>query len=135
MVSHLRHSRGLEKTGDLDLEMHDIAYAGQGMGGPKRVSAQCEEVIVDTDPFGLQDCRPDVGELLLERRSRRGEGLWSGAPAREPQLRRQPDTFHFTGWALRQLRDDQHLARDFEIGDAADGELTYGFRRCHVIPP
>src|SRR6266536_5070712 len=108
--------------------MQGGAYAGEKVGGQKRVSTQCEEIIMDTDLFDLKDRRPDSGELFLERRPRRDEGLRCCGGAHEPQSRRQADALHFARRAFWDLLDDKHLARDLKVGDASDGELTNVFR-------
>src|SRR6516225_6893479 len=51
------------------------------------------------------------------------------------QLRRQADTLHFARWALSKLRENDDLARDLEVGDAADDELTYVCRRRRSVGP
>ncbi len=59
----------------------------------------------------------------------------TAVPARETQFRRQADTLHFAGRAFWDFPDDEHLARDLEVGDAPDGELTNVFRRRHSVGP
>src|SRR5437868_987105 len=88
---------------------------------------------MDTDLFDLQDGRPNASQLFLERRSRRDEGPRRDAATCESQLRRQADTLHFAGRAFWELRDDEHLAWNLEVGDAAYGELTYVFRRHDTV--
>ena len=39
------------------------------------------------------------------------------------------------GRAFWDFADDEHLARDLEVGDAADGELTNVFRRRRSVGP
>src|SRR5262249_17778557 len=88
---------------------------------------------MNADLFELKDDRPNVGQLFLERRSWCDEGPCGDAAACESQLLRQADTLHFAGWTFGQLRDDEHLAWNFEIGDAAHGELTYLSWRCGTV--
>ena len=56
-----------------------------------------------------------------------------GAVACEPQLRSQADPLHFAGRALWDFPDDEDPARDLEVGDAPDGELTNVFRRRYGV--
>src|SRR6266568_6627690 len=114
MVSHLRNGGRLEKAGGPDLEMHGVVYVGENVCGQKRVSAQREEVIMDTDLFDLQDLCPESGKHFLEGRPWRDEGLRFGDAASEPELRRQAYTLHFARRALWELVDDEHLARSEE---------------------
>jgi hypothetical protein len=65
MASYFRDSGCLEKVGDLDFKMHDVAYAGENVDSQKRVSSQCEEVIIDTDLFDLKDACPNASQLFL----------------------------------------------------------------------
>src|SRR5215472_364165 len=60
MASYFRDSGCLEKAGDLDVKMHDVAYVGENVDSQKRVSSQCEEVIIDTDLFDLKDVCPNA---------------------------------------------------------------------------
>ena len=61
--------------------------------------------------------------------------LAGGRCGRETQSGRQADTLHFAGRAFWDFADDEHLARDLEVGDAADGELTNVFRRRGSVGP
>jgi len=45
--------------------MHDVAYVGENVDSQKRVSSQCEEVIIDTDLFDLKDACPNASQLFL----------------------------------------------------------------------
>ena len=76
MASYLRNSGCLEKAGSLDFKTHELAYARENVDGQKRVSSQCEEVIIDTDLFDLKDACPDASQLSLE-----------GCPGREDHPR------------------------------------------------
>ena len=124
MASHLRNRRHLENARDPNLEMQDVANAGENVYGRERVTAQREEVVMDTDPFDLEDLGPEFRQHLLEVRLRRDEGLLRDDKVREPQLCRQADTLHFACWALWELLNDVHLARDLEVGEAPDGKLA-----------
>ncbi len=124
MESHLRNRRHLENARNPNLEMQDVANAGENMYGRKRVTTQREEIIMDTDPFDLEDFGPEFRLHLLEVRLRRDEGLRPDDKVRESQLCRQTDTLHFARWALWELINDVHLARDLEVGEAADGKLA-----------
>ena len=63
------------------------------------------------------------------------EGSRQGDVGRETEFRRQADTLHFAGRAFWDFRDDEHLARDLEVGDAPDGELANVFRRRRSVRP
>jgi len=106
------------------LKSGDHVVAGENMYGRKRVTTQREEIIMDTDPFDLEDFGPEFRQHLLEVRLRRDEGLRPDDKVRESQLCRQTDTLHFARWALWELINDVHLARDLEVGEAADGKLA-----------
>ena len=135
MVRHLRNSRRLEKPRDLELNLRDVVDVAENVGGQERISARREEVIVNTDLLDLEDLCPVLGQHLLERRPWRDEGPRQAVPARETQLSRQADTLHFAGRAFWDFPDDEDLARDLEVGDAPDGELTNVFRRRHSVGP
>ena len=55
--------------------MHGFVQMGEKACAEKRVPAQGEEVIMDTDLFELQRLGPDFGQHLLDRRAWRDEGL------------------------------------------------------------
>ena len=57
------------------------------------------------------------------------------APVARPSLAAKPITLHFAGRAFWDFLDDEHLARDLEVGDAPDGELTNVFRRRRSVGP
>src|SRR5262249_43904825 len=116
MLSHLGNSWRLKNTGDFKVEQQRLMYVSENCRGQKRVSAERKEVIMDTDPFDLQDGRPNIGQGFLERRLRRTEDLWQDAAIFQSKLRRQTDALHFAGRAFRQLRKDDNLARDLEVG-------------------
>ena len=103
MMSRLRDGRRLEKARNLDLELHDVVDIGDKLRDKQRVSAQGEEVIVDPDPFDLEDLCPAFGQYLLKRCPRRDEVLRHGDAARQAQLCRQADTLHFARRASREL--------------------------------
>jgi hypothetical protein len=124
MASHLRNRRHLKNARDPNFKMQDVANAGENVDGRERVTAQREEVIMDTDPFDLKDLGPEFRQHFLEVRLRRDEGLLRNGKVREPQLCRQADTLHLACWALCEFLNDKHLARDLEIGDAPDGKLA-----------
>ena len=136
MARHLRNSRRLEKPRDLDLDLRDLVHVAENASGQERVSAQCEEVIVDTDLLDLEDLRPE-----LRPASSRAASVARRRPAprrsagRETQFSRQADPLHFAGRAFWDFPDDEHLARDLEVGDAPDGELTNVFRRRRSVGP
>ena len=132
MASHLGNRRHLENARDPDLEMQDVADAGENVYGRERVAAQREEIIMDTDPFDLEDLGPEFRQHLLEVRLRRDEGLLRDDKVREPQLCRQADALHFARWALWEFLNEVHLARDLEVGEAPDGKLA---NVCSGSPP
>src|SRR5262249_26736058 len=123
MVSHFGNRRRREEPADLDIEMQALVHVGENACGQERISAQREEVIMDPDPFDLEDLCPECGQLLLQRGPWRDEGLRHGM-AREPQLSCQADTLHFARRAFWELPNDEYLARDLEVGDAPDRELA-----------
>src|ERR1700730_10148962 len=97
MVRHLRNSRRLEKSRKLELNLRDFECMAEDVGGPERVSAQCEEVIVNPDLFDLEDLCPAFGQRLLESCAWRDEGSWQGSADRVTQFSRQADTLPFAG--------------------------------------
>ena len=107
----------------------------ENVSGHERISAQREEVIVNTNLLDLKNHCPVLCQHLLKWRPRRDEGPRKCHASRETQLGRQADTLHFAGRAFRDFLYDEHLARDLEVGDAAAGELTYVFRRRHSVRP
>ena len=133
VVSHLRDGGRLEEERELDLDMHDVVQLNEDACGQQRVPAQRKEIIVGTDLFDLQHLSPDSGEHLLDRRAWRDVGLRRAGVVLEPQLRGQADTLHFAGRAFRDFLDDEHLARDLEVGDAPEGKLTNVFRRRRSV--
>src|SRR5262245_13008526 len=133
MVRHLRNRRCLEKSRGLELNFRKVVDVAENVCGEERVSARRKEVIVDADLLELEDLRPTLGQQFLERRSRRDEGRRQSSAGRKTQFGRQADTLHFAGRAFWNFIDDEDLARDLEVGDAADGELTYVFRRREAV--
>ena len=112
MERHLGDGRRFEHAGDIDLHMHLVVNAGKNLRGQKRIPAQREKIIVDTDPFARKDIGPDSGQLVFKRRARSNKRLKCDNAVLEPQLRRQPHTLHFAGGPFRQFFDDEHLARN-----------------------
>ena len=108
---------------------------GENARGEERVSTRGKEVIVDADLLELEDLGTTLGQQFLQRRSWRDEGCRQGGARRKTQFGRQADPPHFPGRAFWNFIDDEYLARDLEVGDAADGELTYFFRRCGTVGP
>src|SRR6185436_3427022 len=124
-----------ENARDPDLEMQDVADAGENVYGRERVAAQREEIIMDTDPLDLEDLGPEFRQHLLEVRLRRDEGLLRDDKVPEPQLCRQADTLHLARWALWEFLDEVHLARDLEVGEAPDGKLANVCRSRRRVGP
>src|SRR5215510_5576222 len=125
----------LEDAGDFDRYGHELVQAYEDARSLKRVPAQGEEIIMDTDLFEFQHLCPDSGQHLLERRPWCHEGRPENSARCEAQLGRQPYTLHFAGRTFRDFTDDEYLARDLEIGDASAGELTNVFRRSRGVGP
>src|SRR6266446_6881466 len=135
MLRHLRDGRRCEKSRGLEFNFRDIVDVGENARGEERVSTRGKEVIVDADLLELEDLGPTLGQQFLQRRSWRDEGCRQGGARRKTQFGRQADPPHFPGRAFWNFIDDEYLARDLEVGDAADGELTYFFRRCGTVGP
>jgi len=117
MERHFRDSWCLEESRDLELNLRNIVDVSQNVAGQERVSARREKVIVNADLVDLQDLCPALGQHLLERRPWRREGLREGITGREAQFGRQADTLHFASRAFWDFADDEHLARNLEVGD------------------
>src|SRR5262249_3146652 len=135
MLRHLRGGRRREKSRGLELNFRKVVDVGENVRGEERVSARRKEVIVDTDLLELEDLRPTLGQQFLEGRSWRDEGRRQGSAGRKAQFGRQADALHFAGWAFWNFTDDEDLARDLEVGNAADCELTYLFRCRDAVGP
>src|SRR5262245_5125393 len=133
MVRHLRNRRCLEKSRGLELNFRKVVDVAENVCGEERVSTRRKEVIVDTNLLELEDLRPTLGQQFLEGRLWRDEGRRQSSTGRKTQFGRQADTLHFAGRAFWNFTDDEDLARDLEVGDAADGELTYVFRRREAV--
>src|SRR5712664_3488450 len=74
MLGNLRYGRCLEEAAEGDLDVRRVAYAGQELGGQDRITAQLEEVVVDTYTFETEDGSPEPCQHLLKRRAWRGVG-------------------------------------------------------------
>src|SRR6266478_7289301 len=135
IVRHLRHGRRLEKSRGFDLDFRNVVDVPENVRGKERISARCEEIVVDSDLLQLEDLGPAFAQQSLEVRSWRYESRRRRASACESQLRRQADALHFAGRPFWNFADDDYLARDLEVGDVADGELTYFFRRSDTVRP
>src|SRR2546428_417620 len=136
MLRHLRDGRRREKSRGLELNFRNLVDMTENACGEERVSARGKEVIVDTDPLELEDLCPTFRQQCLEGGPWRDEGPWqSSGGGRKTQFGCQTDTLHFAGRAFWNFIDDEDLARDLEVGDAADGELTYFFRRREAVGP
>ena len=59
MVSHLRDGRCLEKAREGDIEAHGVVYASEKLCRQEGVSAQREEVVVDTDAVNFENLGPE----------------------------------------------------------------------------
>src|ERR1700730_14378735 len=90
---------------------------------------------MDKNLFDLQYLCPDTRQHLLDGRPWRDGRRRDGSAGRETQSIRQAGTLHFAGRAFWDLRDDAHLARHLEAGDAPAGELANLFRRCRSVRP
>ena len=76
-----------------------------------------------------------LGQQFLQRRSWRDEGLREGGPVARPSLAAKPIRCTLPVGPFGISSDDEHLARDLEVGDAPDGELTNVFRRRRSVGP
>src|SRR6516162_755618 len=135
MLRYLRDGGRLEKFRGPELDLRDVVDVGENARGEERVSARRKEVIVDTDLLELEDLCPTLGQQCFEGRSWRDQGRRQSSAGRKAQFGRQADPLQFAGGAFRNFIDDEYLARDLEVGDAADRELTYFFRRGHTVGP
>ena len=126
---------GASKNRETSTSTCVMSYTWLRTSVARRISAQCEEIIVNTDLLDLQDLCPVLGQRLLERRPWRDGGPRQAGAGRETQFSRQADTLHFAGRAFWDFPDDEHLARDLEVGDAPDGELANVFRRRRSVRP
>src|SRR5262249_57897813 len=109
-------------------DVGELLRVGENLRGQEGVSAHREEVVVNPDPLDLEDLCPESSQRLLQGRPWRGKGGRRGRLTRESQPRRQPDTLHFARRAFWNVRDDEHLPRHLEAGDAPSGELANAFR-------
>src|SRR5262249_47808357 len=135
MMRHLRNGRPLEEARNLELNLRNVVDVPENARGQERVSARREEIIVNTDLLDPEDLCPALGQRFLKRRPWRDESRRLAAATRQSQLGRQANTLHLAGRALRDLIDNEDMARDLEVGDAADGELTKVFRRRGGMGP
>ena len=102
---------------------------------PEAISPpQCEEIVINADPFELQHLSQS-GQRLLQRDAWRNEGRPHGRLACDPQLSRQSDPLHLAGRPFGKFADHQHVARDLEVGDAPVGEPANVFRRRRSMGP
>ena len=71
-LGQLRH-RELAAVHHFQRELHavDLAHAREQLHGQQRVAAQLEEVVVDADRRNVQQPRPELRQVALERRARR----------------------------------------------------------------
>ena len=122
MLGHLRDGGRLENTRGRDLELHDLAQSAENAYRQKGVATQCKEIIVDTDLFDLKNRCRNAGQHLLERCPWGDRRSREGGVGRETEFSRQADTLHFAGRTFWNFRDDEHLARHLEVGDAPMGE-------------
>ena len=75
MLSHLGHGRRLEHADDTDIKMKPVVNARDDLRGQKRIPAQGEKIIMDTDLFARKYVGPDSGQLIFKRRTRGNERL------------------------------------------------------------
>src|SRR5215831_6583441 len=104
--------------------MRDLVHASKNLRGRERVATQREEIVVNTDLFNTQNLCPMFGEHFFKRCSWCDKGLRGRYWSHNIQFRRQAEPQRFARGAFGKLPDDDHLARDLEVGDAPDDELT-----------
>src|SRR5947209_4945921 len=114
-IRHLCNGWCLEELRNAEFNLRNFEYMAEDMGSQERVSARAEEVIVNADPFDLEELGPVIGQRGFERRAWRYEFLASAV--RKAQLGRQADTLHLAGRAFGDFADYEDLTRDFEIRD------------------
>ena len=65
--------RGLEEIAEWEVDVEELADAGDDLSGEEGMAAELEEVVVAADGVDGEDVLPDGGEELF------GRGAWSGA--------------------------------------------------------
>jgi hypothetical protein len=75
MTRNVRYGRRLEKSRKIAFTLRDFVCMAEDVDGQERVSATCEEIIVNPDLVDLKDLCPALGQQLLEGCPWRDEGL------------------------------------------------------------
>ena len=115
--ARLRHECGerrrQEQRGQRDVQSQLLAHTRDQTHAEQRVSAEIEEIVVATDPVDPEHLRPDTGNDLFDRRTRR---------------------FVFRPSAVRvALRRGQRLAIEFAVAGQRPRAHFHVRRRHHVV--